>query len=733
MDHNSHQAVRQPRRRLNRDRLFVLIAVGTPTLLIFFIMAGFVGSVRAIDGFPLVSIDFQFPALFIANTPTGGDMGAHVLLPQILQDSLLGNFRIQGWSQAWYAGFPALFFYFPLPAMLTVILNAVLPYGVAFKLATIMGLVTMPAASYFFVRSMGFHRIVAGIAGFTGSMYVFMESFSILGGNIKSTLAGEFSFSWALSLSLVYLGIVIRDQAEGRRFSPKAGVVLALLAMSHIIPTALVVVVSLPLLLRKRAAGPLVMSWMVGFGIAAFWAVPLLLTASGMTSDMNWSPVRGLIGDGGYEQIATPLPNEFFPIFILGLLGMAWSVYRRENVVVPITMVAVSAVAYRWLPDWGLSKIYNGRLLPFWYVGFFIFAGIAIGLAVMRLSRLFAEREENQLVAGAVAVLLLFNISVAGIHDTPGWASWNYTGYEGKAAWPELEALLDQVDQLPEGRIMWEAASDELNKYGTPMALMLLPYFSPGRTSMEGLFFESSLTTPFHFLNAAEVSWKPSNPVRGLIYRNFDFERGIKHLELYGVSYYIAMTDEAKEEAVKFDLELISATPIWSIFKLPENQLVDAAKFEPVVYAGDESFVDASLQWYDDLSIIDRWMVKEGPESWQRVSTVGDWPPPTTIDQTVTVTDIVMDDNSVSFKTDGIGVPHLVKTSYFPNWTVEGADGPYRASPSLMIVVPTQENVVLQFSRSPAEKVGMGLTAATFLGLGIWAYRRREDQELVEA
>ncbi|VAW04300.1 hypothetical protein MNBD_ACTINO02-3222, partial [hydrothermal vent metagenome] len=244
MDQTPDKAVQQPRRRLNRDRLFVLIAVGVPTLLIFFIMAGFVGSVRAIDGFPLVSIDFQFPALFVANTPTGGDMGAHVLLPQILQDSFLGNFRVQGWSQDWYAGFPALFFYFPLPAILTVILNTVLPYGVAFKLATIMGLVTMPAASYFFVRSMGFHRIVAGIAGFTGSMYVFMESFSIFGGNIKSTLAGEFSFSWALSLSLVYLGIIIRDQAEGRRFSPKAGIVLALLAMSHIVPTMVVIIVS---------------------------------------------------------------------------------------------------------------------------------------------------------------------------------------------------------------------------------------------------------------------------------------------------------------------------------------------------------------------------------------------------------------------------------------------------------------------------------------------------------
>jgi hypothetical protein len=39
----------------------------------------------------------------------------------------------------------------------------------------------------------------------------------------------------------------------------------------------------------------------------------------------------------------------------------------------------------------------------------------------------------------------------------------------------------------------------------------------------------------------------------------------------------------------------------------------------------------------------------------------------------------------------------MVRVSYFPNWVAEGARGPYHAAPSLMVVVPEQEQVVLEF------------------------------------
>ena len=310
------------------------------------------------------------------------------------------------------------------------------------------------------------------------------------------------------------------------------------------------------------------------------------------------------------------------------------------------------------------------------------------------------------------------------MHDLPGWVKWNYEGYEGKTVWPEYENLMQTVDQLPPGRIMWEANS-EMNKYGTPMALMLFPFWSEGHPSMEGLFFESSLTTPFHFLNASEVSFRPSNPVRGLQYRGMDFDRGTKHLAVYDVAYYVSYTEEARQEAEDYGLEILAEPAPWTVFALPDADRVEVATIEPVVWAGEEDFVDAALEWYDDVDNLDAWLVEDGPPEWRRVTSVDErLIGQIRYDEVGTATVTTFEDHTVRFTTDAVGVPHLVKVSYFPNWTADGAEGVYRVAPSLMLVVPTESEVVLEFSRTWVEVVGMALTVVAVVGLGAYGISR---------
>ncbi|NND04321.1 MAG: hypothetical protein HKN91_16200, partial [Acidimicrobiia bacterium] len=684
------------RRRWLRDpKVISLIGVGVPTVLIALIMAGFVGQVQQTSGFPYFSVDFGWPALLTANTPTGGDMGAHVLVPSILRDDLLPQLRLIGWSNDWYAGFPALYFYFPLPAVFTIFLDVFLPYGVAFKITASLGVITLPLGAYVLARGIGYSRVVATITAATASMYVFMESFSIFGGNIKSTMAGEFSFAWSLSLSLMYIGTIIKDTRNGGRISPLAAILLALTALSHVVTTMVVVVVSLPLLVRRRGGKVLGASWLLGFAIAAIWALPFLmravipnLTGDPLTTDMGWNPVTGLIG-GSFAPgtISTPLPNEFIPIFALALIGIVWSLLRRDRVAVPLVMMIVPAFVY-WimqLPGFPFTAIYNGRFLPYWFLGGFIFAGIAIGLGVTTIARWVPERSSNMVVGVGLATVLLMSITVAGIHDVPGWVRWNYSGYEGKDVFPEYEDLMQEISRLPDGRVMWEANSD-LGRYGTPMSLMLTPYWSDGHPSMEGLLFESSLTTPFHFLNASEVSRSPSNPVRGLTYRSLNFERAVNHLGLYDVSYYVAWTNEAKVAADEFGLELVAVTePLsrdieegdresnFEVFRLPDAGSIDIATVQPTVFDGDD-FFEAALTWYDDVANLDRWLVADGPESWPRASDpAGPFPGGALINETGQVSNVEITDHRISFRTTAIGVPHLVKVSYFPNWQATGA------------------------------------------------------------
>ena len=82
----------------------------------------------------------------------------------------------------------------------------------------------------------------------------------------------------------------------------------------------------------------------------------------------------------------------------------------------------------------------------------------------------------------------------------------------------------------------------------------------------------------------------------------------------------------------------------------------------------------------------------------------------------VEVTDVEVETDTVSFRVDQVGVPVLVKVSYFPNWTVDGAEGPYRVTPNFMVVVPTENEVTLSFGRSSVEWVGL---LATLLGLAL--------------
>ena len=80
----------------------------------------------------------------------------------------------------------------------------------------------------------------------------------------------------------------------------------------------------------------------------------------------------------------------------------------------------------------------------------------------------------------------------------------------------------------------------------------------------------------------------------------------------------------------------------------------------------------------------------------------------------VEVSDVVMDEQDISFHVDQVGVPVLVKVSYFPNWTAHGAEGPYRIAPNMMVVIPTSNDVRLTFDRSTSDIFFYALT-----GIGI--------------
>ena len=68
------------------------------------------------------------------------------------------------------------------------------------------------------------------------------------------------------------------------------------------------------------------------------------------------------------------------------------------------------------------------------------------------------------------------------------------------------------------------------------------------------------------------------------------------------------------------------------------------------------------------------------------------------------ISDLNIQNNLISFKTNKPNQLHLIKVSYFPNWKITNGHGPFRISPSFMAVIPYDELVAITFELRNVEK-----------------------------
>ena len=715
------------------------------------------------------------PSLLLRDTTaSGGDMGAHVWLPAYVRDHLLPHGRITGWTPDWYAGFPALHFYFPLPTLLIVLADVFLPYGIAFKLVTVLGLLTLPVVAYVFGRMLDLRFPAPPLLAVATLPFVFDRFHSIYGGNMAATLAGEFSFSIALSSGLLFLGVVARGLENGRHRA-LAAVLLAVTILSHLLP-ALFVLAGAAVLLALRADRHrlrwVLTSLPVAGLLAGFWAFPFVARMS-YTNDMGWEKktayVKNLFpflspcsaGKCDADEFYIQQTGHLRYVFLLAATGVVVSVVRRQRAGIFLTVMALlSAFVFVVAPP---ARLWNARALPFWFLCVYLLAA----LGVAELARLLAAKlaklrsvpgPERELTWPALAapmvalavVLVLVGHPLGALprwvpFDTEDqsflddWARWNYSGYEEKPAYPEFKALVTTMGRLGRergcGRAMWEYSPD-LDRYGTPMAPMLLPYWTGGCIgSMEGLFFESAATTPYHFLNQVELSKTPSASMRDLPYGTLDVAKGVRHLQLLGVRYYLASSPEAKTQAAAVaDLSPLATSGPWSIYEVADSALVSPAPFRPAVLdgvgRGTGAWLEVAVNLYKEPSRLDVPLAASGPKDWPRVKVTKVEPkadangiirvgsgvqvaqPPKRAVPPVTVSRIRTGDDRISFDVDRPGTPVLVKASYFPNWHASGARGPWRIAPNLMLVIPTDTHVSLRYGWTPVDVLGWLMTFA---------------------
>jgi hypothetical protein len=332
-------------------------------------------------------------------------------------------------------------------------------------------------------------------------------------------------------------------------------------------------------------------------------------------------------------------------------------------------------------------------------------------------------------------------------NNVPGWAQWNYSGYEGKPGYRELhDGIVATMDKVTSrygcGRAMWEY-NEDLNRFGTPMALMLLPYFTDNCVdSMEGLLFESASSTPYHFLNQSELSAQPSDAMVGLQYGQPDVVLGVQHLQLMGVKYFLASSPSIEAQAdADPALQLVATSgpwhtayqgtevvTTWKFYVVRDSAVVTPLSEQPAVLADvgpqQSSWLPVAQQWYLNPADWGRELTSGGPTDWPRLraaqalGSAGAPLPPVRVSRVRTTTD------TISFHVDRVGVPVVVRTSYFPAWHAAGATGPWRTEPNLMVVMPTAHDVTLSYGTTPAGWLGRALTAVGLVSLAVLVRRR---------
>jgi hypothetical protein len=669
-----------------------------------------------------ICVVFRPWLIFSLTTTAGGDTGTHHYGVKFMIDNLLPKFRVTGWSNGWYAGMPIISFYFPFPYLMIALLSKIIPYNIAFKVITVLGSFIMPACAYWMIKLMRFKYPFPLLSALGASLFLFIESFSIYGGNFLSTLAGEFGYSLSFSLGFLFIGTMHLAIEKGSKFNWLFVLncfILMAVALSHVLTTICLLVMLPWLLLENRKVRNIwymISVLVTGFLLTAFWSVPFALKLK-YTPNMGWQNLKN------FKPLVTP---EMIPVVVLAAIGIIIYIIvisRRDdkrNIMLTISYLLLNLAFF--IPSGG--RIWNARLLPYIYIIDYFLAGytlfILFGFLMiwLRKYRISAKKISAILFVPLIAVGV-FAARLSMPPKAAGWATYNYSGYEKKPYWKIYSLMMAYIESKPEGRYMIEQNHDALEKLGTTRAFELIPFWTKSET-MEGLLAEGAFTSPFHFTEQALISEKPSNAIPGLKQPPLNVKTGVENLKMMNIRYMIASSQKVQGELDKNpDAKLMAKFDVFNFYEInTTNRYVEVLKNAPLKVKTKEWY-DTILPWFKNYDTDRTFIIwdqgEKGLENFKEVS-----PDSVTkikgvpINNDGKVLEENIENEKITFKTTAIGVPHFIKISYFPNWKAIGADGPYAISPSFMMVIPRQENVTLYYGSTREDVIARTFTQAAW-------------------
>jgi tetratricopeptide (TPR) repeat protein len=665
------------------------------------------------------------------NWPTGGDAASHLLYAKLYADNLLFSGQILPWMPEVFGGMPFLSYYFPLPFIVMAFLSKLTGLAVAFKWGSFLAAMLLPGAVFITSRRwLGFSWLAGLYAALGALAFVVHEQNSIWGGNLLSTLAGEFAYSYGMLFALLSM------MAWARAVTLQRGWLLAALleaasGFSHGFPLLILGFSSFLLLLDcgifaaegkarlKRTFFMLIAGHALAFSLLGGWLWPMMEMHSLTIPNDASFPLSG------WRDL---LPATLWPVLAGGALGIAllalprvrrgWVSQQRRATCYFIGAAGLAAVAFIAGDRLGVADI---RFFPLVWLCGAVACGWLLGQSLTALGGTGngdATLSSARLLLALAAALGMLGWIGPHVQRAPDWGLWNHSGLDAKPQWHNLSRLFPAMSgNVWSPRLAFEHDPDN-NDLGSTRSLESLPMFLNHRPVLEGLYMESAVLGPAIYQVQSEISTRPSSPLVRFPSGSLDPDFAAKHLNFLHADTILLRSDPAKSAIENSGMFIkIAEAPPFALYRVKnfDSRLAQVVT-QPLQLRPQNDWMQDAFAWFRTRSRFDKYLPVYGKDLSIKPHQ-GAAP---------AVREVSLTRNELVFETDAVGSPHLIKMAYHPRWHLTSKGSMHIAGPGFLLVVPQEKQIRLEYGHTLVGKLGMAATTLALLvtALLLWRARR---------
>lgn len=695
---------------------------------------------------------FNLSLLFSDTILTGGDSASWFQTLKNLKENLLPNFRLFGWNQSNFFGFNELQYYFPLPFLFGALLGFFMPLTVALKLTTFIGLVTLPLAFFYSTNKITKNIWASLSASFLSLIFIFNEFYTMFGGNFLSTFAGEFCYSFSLTILVFFVGVCYEIFEKGK--SPVlAGILLGLMAISHIfvfmpaffIPFYFLLSENLFLkkknkikdtkkkkqiveeeidFYREKIPERILLIYVIALLLISFWLLPMIMTKEYSQSiSMIWR----------FDSIKDFISKTFIAFILIGviLIFILMFNFKKLRLISGLIIYLYLVSLFFYIISLFL-EIPDIRFIPF----ALIVSIFSISLFINHLPE-FIEFNKFSILIHIVSFFVIMIIATIFVIFHPknvkSWYNWNYSGYEVKKEYLNLKAIIREFGgDINTGRILWEKQNQNDNAdFGSERAFENLFLFT-GRPSTEGVHYHSSFMARAITYLQSEYSLDPVDPEAYRIYSKVNpdvwglrfFQANAKDIIVYSQEIKNLFSNHSDfEKTGKFGKFWIFS---YKYFPKSYVMIYDLDRIK-IIKNNKYGFKTDFYRYFRDYELFDSPFIfeKQGKEFIRNDNYYNNYDEykDKNFDYAFNFnkwllgykySKAIYNENisqfKIKFSTKEIGKPHIIKITYSPNFKSRNGEKIYPISPGFMMLIPSKENVEIYYGTNIYEIIGFILT-----------------------